>query len=121
MSALTKTRTTGALTEIRIRVPAADAARVRRAIESVVALVRPDGAIDDDAMYSFAEVFPDSTPGGRLRGLRAREGVTQRELAGKLGIQQHHVSEMEKGTRTIGIDMAKRISKAYKIAYQVFL
>ncbi|MCL2000194.1 MAG: helix-turn-helix domain-containing protein [Planctomycetes bacterium] len=126
MSARTKARTTTALTEIRVKVPTRDAARARRAIESIIALICPgrplrDEKINDNALYSFEQVFPDSTPGGRLRGLRTREGITQRELAEKLGIQQHHVSEMEKGTRTIGLAMAKRIAKVYDIAYQVFL
>ena len=59
--------------------------------------------------------------GSRLCILRMREGITQKELAEKLGIQQHHVSEMEKGIRKIGLAMAKRISKAYAISHRVFL
>lgn len=127
MSAHTKARTTKELTEIRLEVPVRDAARVRKAISGVLALVGRgarllDGdAIDDDALYSFEEVFPDSTPGRRLRGLRTREGITQAELSDALGIRQHHVSEMESGRRKIGLAMAKRIAKAYNISYRVFL
>ncbi len=127
MSAHTKARTTKGLTEIRLEVPAQDAARVRRAIGGMLALVGrgarllDEDAIDDNALYAIEDVFPDSTPGRRLRGLRTREGITQQELAEKLGIQQHHVSEMEKGTRKIGLAMARRISKAYDISHLVFL
>jgi DNA-binding XRE family transcriptional regulator len=127
MSAHTKARTTKGLTEIRLEVPARDAARVRRAIGGMLALVGrgarmvDENEIDDDAIYSFEEAFPDSTPGSRLRGLRTREGITQKELAEKLGIQQHHVSEMEGGTRNIGLVMAKRIAEAYDISHRVFL
>ncbi len=80
-----------------------------------------DDEFDDDAVYSFEEVFPNSTPGRRLRGLRTREGITQQELADKLNIQQHQVAEMESGTRKIGLAMAKRIARAYDIYYKVFL
>ncbi len=127
MSAHTKTRTINELTEIRLEVPAQAAAQVRKAIGSMLALVGrgarllDEDAIGDDAVYSFEEVFPDSTPGRRLRGLRVREGITQKELAEKLGIQQHHVSEMEKGTRKISVAMARRISRAYDISHRVFL
>ncbi len=127
MSAHTKARTIKELTEIRIEVPARDATRVRQAIGGILALVGRgarllDGdEIDDSAVYAFEEAFPDSTPGRRLRGLRTREGITQRELAEKLGIQQHHVSEMEKGTRKISPAMARRIAKAYDISHRVFL
>jgi DNA-binding XRE family transcriptional regulator len=127
MSAHTKARTTKELTEIRLEVPARDAARVRQAIGGILALVGKGARlldknqIDDDAIYSFEETFPDSTPGRRLRGLRTREGITQKELADTLGIQQHHVSEMESGVRKIGLAMAKRIAKAYTISHRVFL
>ncbi|MDR1110936.1 MAG: helix-turn-helix domain-containing protein [Deltaproteobacteria bacterium] len=33
----------------------------------------------------------------RLRGLRGRAGLSQRSMAERLGIRQHHISEMEKG------------------------
>ncbi len=126
MSVRMKARTTKKLTEIRLEVPASDVARVRQAIGGVLALVGRgarllDNEIDDEAIYSIEEVYPDSTPGSRLRGLRAREGITQRELAERLGIQQHHVSEMEKGTRKIGLSKARRIAKAYNISHRVFL
>ncbi len=127
MSVHTKARTTKELTEIRLEVPKRDAARVRKALDGLLTLVGRDARvlddyeIDDNAVYSFEEAFPDSTPGRRLRGLRAREGITRKELAEKLGIQQHQVADMEKGTRKIGLAMAKRIAKAYDISHQVFL
>ncbi|MDR1520025.1 MAG: helix-turn-helix transcriptional regulator [Planctomycetota bacterium] len=126
MSAHTKARTTKELTEIRLKVPARDASRVRHAIGGMLALVGRDARlldedVDDEAIYSFEEAFPDSTPGRRLRGLRTREGITQKELAEKLGIRQHHVSEMECGTRKIGLAMAKRMAKTYNLSHRAFL
>ena len=59
--------------------------------------------------------------GQMLRGARFRSDLTQKELAEKLGINQHHISEMEHGKRTIGKAMAKRLADILKIDYRVFL
>ena len=124
MLAHMRTQTTGALTEIRLTVPNEDAARLCKAIGSILELVRPAARPvneDGEEVYSAREVFPESSPGNRLRGLRTREGITQKELAKTLGIRQHHVSEMEKGLRSISKDMAKRIGETYNVSYRVFL
>jgi len=119
-----KTQTTGAFTEISLTVPNENAERLCKAIDSLLDLVRHAARPvneDGEELYSAREVFPESSPGNRLRGLRTREGITQKELAKTLGIRQHHVSEMEKGLRSISKDMAKRIGEAYDISYKVFL
>ena len=124
MSAHMRTQTIGALTEISLTVPNEDAERLCRAINSLLDLVRPvERPVNEneEKLYSAREVFPESSPGNRLRGLRTREGITQKELAKTLGIRQHHVSEMEKGLRSISRDMAKRIGASYKVSYKVFL
>jgi plasmid maintenance system antidote protein VapI len=47
--------------------------------------------------------------------------MTQQELADKLEISQHHVSEMENGKRPIGKIMALRLGKFFKTDYRKFL
>ncbi len=146
MSAHTKKHSIGTFAEFRLRVPAREAARVRSALGGLLPLIGKEARLaevapgdsdadnidmdaiiaeieadDDGTRYPVEAVIGASTPGSRLRGLRMREGITQRELAEKLGIQQHHVSEMEKGIRKIGLAMARRISKAYAISHRVFL
>ena len=124
MLAHMKTQTTGALTEICLTVPSEDAARLCKAINSLLELARPLARPvneEGEELYTAAEVFPESSPGNRLRGLRTREGITQKQLAAALDIRQHHVSEMEKGVRSISVDMAKRIGEIYNISYKVFL
>jgi DNA-binding XRE family transcriptional regulator len=119
-----RTQTTGALTEISFTVPSEDADRLRKAINSILELVSPvvrPVNEDGEELYTAREVFPESSPGNRLRGLRTREGITQKALAKALGIRQHHVSEMEKGSRSISREMAKRIGETYNISYKVFL
>ena len=74
-----------------------------------------------ERLYSIEEVFPEATPGMMLRGLRGKEELTQAEFAKRLGVSQHHVSEMENNKRAIGIDMAKRIAAEFKVPYKMFL
>lgn len=61
------------------------------------------------------------TPGYYLKTFRFRADLTQKQLAEKLGIKQHHISEMEHNKRPIGKVMAKRLGKLLKYDYRVFL
>jgi DNA-binding XRE family transcriptional regulator len=56
-----------------------------------------------------------------LRGLRYRENMTQKELAEKLSIRQHHLSEMENGKRPISKEMAKKLAGALNANWKIFL
>lgn len=56
-----------------------------------------------------------------MRGLRLREELTQAQLAEKLSIKQHHISEIENGKRSISIEMAKRLADVLVTDYKVFL
>ena len=76
---------------------------------------------DNEELYSIEDVFPEGDPAMALRGLRAREGLTQAQFAERLGISQTRVSEMEHGVRRISVDMAKRIAKTFHTSYKVFL
>ncbi len=59
--------------------------------------------------------------GAALRGARAKEGLTQRQLSELAGIPQGHLSEMENGKRPIGVIVAKNLGKVLNISYKVFL
>ena len=75
----------------------------------------------EDESLSLAEVFPDLHPGNAIRGLRLREGLTQKQLAEVLGIKRNNLSEMENGKRPIGKNMAKRLAQVLRTNYKVFL
>lgn len=75
----------------------------------------------ENVSLPWKSAFPDAHPGMALHGLRVREGLTQKEMAKKLGIAQSHISAMEKGTRTIGKAMAKKIVEVFGGDYRVFL
>jgi plasmid maintenance system antidote protein VapI len=56
-----------------------------------------------------------------LRGVRCREGLSQKELASQCHISQENISKMENGKRTIGKDTAKKLAKVLNTDYRVFL
>jgi transcriptional regulator with XRE-family HTH domain len=56
-----------------------------------------------------------------LQGARYREGFTQVQLSALTGIPRRHISEMEHGKRPIGRETAKKLAKALKVDYRVFL
>ncbi|MDL2260391.1 helix-turn-helix domain-containing protein [Deltaproteobacteria bacterium OttesenSCG-928-K17] len=124
MLAHMKRQITGESTEFTLTVPSENARQIEAAITGILALtghkVRRFNA-EGDELIPAEEVFPNSHPGSRLRGLRTREGITQKQMAEALNIRQHHISEMEKGTRSISLDMAKRIGETFNTSYKVFL
>lgn len=126
MSAHMRMQTTGKSVEINLSlvVPVVESKLMAEALKGVLALagheVRPVND-EGDELYTAEEVFPDTKPGDMIKGVRARESLTQKQMADKLGIRQHHISEMEKGVRPITLEMAKRIGKTFDISHKVFL
>ncbi len=79
----------------------------------------------DTSNVDWREVFGSyedhELQGAALRGARAKEGLTQRQLSELADIPQGHLSEMENGKRPIGVIVAKKLGKALNISYKVFL
>jgi len=59
--------------------------------------------------------------GACLQGARIKEGLSQVDLAEKLGISQSNLSKMELGKRSIGKAMAKKLAKILNLDYRIFL
>jgi DNA-binding XRE family transcriptional regulator len=121
-----RTQTTGESVEINLSVivPASESKVMEEALKGMLALAgHKIRWLNDEGeeLIPAEEVFPDSHPGSRLRGLRGREGLSQRAMAEQLGIRQHHIAEMESGRRSISVDMAKRIGETFNISYKIFL
>ena len=125
MLELMKRQTTNDFVDIYLRgVPSDKAEMVKEAIEKILKLAgMPLKSMEefDDRLYSIEEVFPDFHIGHALRGLRSREGLTQKQLAEMIGAKPSHISEMENGKRPIGKEMAKRLARALRTEYKVFL
>jgi DNA-binding XRE family transcriptional regulator len=75
----------------------------------------------EDESLPLEKVFPDLHQGSAIRGLRLREGLTQEQLARRLGVKRTNLSEMENGKRPIGKNMAKRLAQVLKTDYKIFL
>ena len=93
--------------------------------EGIMRMLR-DFEIDEESAAPWRAPVQDmmdkySEPGVILRGARGKEGLTQTELAQKLGIPASNISEMENGKRPIGKKMAKRLAETLNIDFRVFL
>ncbi len=103
------------LVELRFLVRKSNVAAATRAME-------PYAATEDDVeMIPWREAFPDFGPHTAIVGGRTKEGLTQQELAKRLGISRSNLSAMENGKRTIGTKMAKRLGEALQLDYRLFL
>lgn len=87
--------------------------------------LKPLGFVDTSDAVPWRDAYPEYSEeqliGKALAGVRYREGLTQVQLAEKIGIPQRHISEMENGKRTIGKVMAKRLGEALNVGYRMFL
>ena len=81
--------------------------------------------IPEAESVSWRQAFPEwkeeTACGVYLSGARHKEGLTQAQLAKMTGIPQRHLSEMERGKRTIGKERAKKLAEALNIDYRVLL
>jgi len=97
----------------RHRLPADKISKIQDAVASILEA--------EDGSLPLEEFFPELHPGSAILGLRLREGLTQEQLARRLGIKRTNLSEMENGKRPIGKNMAKRLAEVLKTNYKVFL
>ncbi len=105
--------------DIHFRIPEKNLEEVKRFILSQGGTVEASESEDDSIPWKDA--FPSAHPGMALHGLRVREGLTQKELAEKLGEAQSHISAMEKGKRPIGKALAKKLAETFGGDYRAFL
>jgi DNA-binding transcriptional regulator YiaG len=80
---------------------------------------------NDDSVAAeivFAKLEQKLTKGGALlKGLRARENLSQTIFATKIGTTQANLSNMENGRRPMGKMIAKRIEKIFNVDYRYFV
>ena len=110
--------------DICVRVSATEADRVKFAFSQFLDLAGVQYSIpdnDEEDLVTWEEAFPELGSGSVLQGARDREGLTQTELAEKIGVKPHHISEMENNKRAIGKNMAKRLARVLNTGYKVFL
>ena len=67
------------------------------------------------------EVSPEKTSSAALYRLRLHQKLTQKQLADRVGIRQHHLSEMENGKRVIGKEMAKKLANVLNANWRILV
>ena len=124
MQALMKMQTTGDLTEIVLRVPAASAAAVVAGLEGLFALsghaLRPMDS-EGEPSHSIDDVFPERSPAMLLRGYRNKCDMTQAQLAEAVQVTQARVSDGERGKRPISRNAARQLASLFAVPYRIFL
>ena len=78
-------------------------------------LRRPADASDAWTLTEYWKEMEKNRVGNLLDGARLKAGLTQAQLANKLGIRQNMVSDYERGRRTYSDAMAKRISQTLQV------
>ncbi|RPJ78965.1 MAG: XRE family transcriptional regulator [Deltaproteobacteria bacterium] len=82
---------------------------------------------DDDLVNVFETEWYQSVkaktlPGDFLRIYRENKGLTQAELGKKLGgIPRQHISNMERGQRSISINIARKLSEILNVSVERFI
>jgi DNA-binding XRE family transcriptional regulator len=70
----------------------------------------------------YKKIKSKTTPGDNMRLYRENHGLTQEKLGKMLGnIPRQHVSNMEKGARSISLNTAKKLSKLFKVSVEKFI
>lgn len=98
----------------------------REKAKGLFSLIREHEITKNDQLVSADEVFKDlydkyGKVGTIIRGARSKGGLTQAELAKKLGVTQADVSQMETNRRPVGKKMARRLAKVFNTDYRIFL
>jgi DNA-binding XRE family transcriptional regulator len=75
-----------------------------------------------DARVLYPELNdPVKRAGIAFHGVRLRLGLTQKQMAEKIGLNQSDVSKIEKGEREISRKLAMRIGETLGVDYKRFL
>ena len=100
----------------------------RKLIQSLVSEYGPDNVkIEEDDMMNveemawYKEEASKDTPGRALRFYRKLAGMTQPELAQKLGTTKQFVSNLENGIKPISRLMAKKLSETFNVPAARFI
>jgi len=67
------------------------------------------------------EISASMKPGDYLRNFREAQGITQRELADKIGVRVNYLSDLETGQRAISRMNAKKFAAIFNVTPAVFI
>ena len=88
---------------------------IRKKYDVAVLADEPDTELVSIESTGYWKEMEKNRVGNLLAGARLKAGMTQAQLADKLGIRQNMVSDYERGRRTYSDAMATRLSKTLKV------
>ena len=94
-------------------------AHKKSSMKTVVSSLEEDTVLADQLFKQLDKKH--TKPGTILKGLRARENMTQIEFSKKIKVTQSDLSKMECGKCLIEEILAKRIAQKFDIDYQLLL
>ena len=124
MLAVVKRRHTNqALFEIRGDIPSKVVSYLKREFGRDVQVMQDDEEVVNVFNTEwFKETSAATTPGDALKIYRENAGLTQEELGRKLGkFSRQKISDMERGTRNVSTEVAKKLSGLFQVPVERFL
>jgi ribosome-binding protein aMBF1 (putative translation factor) len=88
---------------------------IKKRFEVTVLAEEPEDEFVSIESTEYWKEMEKNRVGNILVGARLKAGLTQAQLADKLGIRQNMVSDYERGRRTYSDAMAKRISRTLQV------
>lgn len=73
-------------------------------------------AVEVGALARAKELQNDETVGDRLARIRRERGITQAELAARLGLAQPNVSDYERGVLRLNADLILKLTQILKVS-----
>jgi ribosome-binding protein aMBF1 (putative translation factor) len=67
------------------------------------------------------EIAAGMKPGDYLRNYRKAQGITQKDLAEKIGVRVNYLSDMETGQRAISRMTSKKLADIFNVTPGVFI
>ncbi len=88
---------------------------IRKKYDVSVLVEEPEDELIPIESTGYWREMEKNRVGNLLAGARLKAGLTQAQLAAKLGIRQNMVSDYENGRRLLSAAMASRLSKTLEI------
>jgi ribosome-binding protein aMBF1 (putative translation factor) len=88
---------------------------IKKKFEVTVLAEEPEDEFVSIESTEYWKEMEKNRVGNLLVGARIKAGLTQAQLADRLGIRQNMVSDYERGRRTYSDAMAKRISQTLQV------
>jgi len=88
---------------------------IRKKFDLAVLAAAPDDELVSIESTDYWKEMEMNRVGNLLAGARLKAGLTQSQLASKLGIRQNMVSDYETGRRACSDAMAKRLSAVLQV------